>query len=191
MLIIMGVPFAAFASWSHLNRYTRSGTHIRIRKTGITLADFAAPVAMLHLAECRHFIPEHQACSERIESQPFSKFWRIGEACSVNVPQCALGFVVLGEPIYKNTTLWASDTLLLEPLRGAQWRCNWHGASDGSNNTNVAHVWPYEVCARIVCGCQALIRHFIEIRSHLVRKYPSSVEVTCPACRRGVVMEHS
>lgn len=89
----------------------------------------------------------------------------------VNVLQCALGLVVDGQPIYKkNTSPFASSTLLLEPFRGLNCICNAHGALDGCSGnvakTKLAQVWPRETCHRICTGIQRFLGHIR--RSNLV-----------------------
>ena len=78
MLIAMGQCCAALVSWWHLNRYEHPGTHIILRKVGVTLADFAAEVALLQLVGGRHFTIENKMCSEMLKLQQVTKLWQTG-----------------------------------------------------------------------------------------------------------------
>lgn len=73
-----------------------------------------------------------------------------------NVPQCALGLVVDGQPVYKNRPMLASIALCLAPFNGLVCICTSHGTFEGrsgnSVKTQVAQVWFRELCHRICVG---------------------------------------
>ena len=103
-------------------------THNRTRKTSVVIADFAVDNALLQLAGGMHFILEKQACSEM--------GMQTGKVCPVNVPQCALGLVNLGEPVDEHTTSWAPRITLLEPFRGTKLRVTSTGHQKGATRPN-------------------------------------------------------
>ena len=129
-----------------------------------------------------------------------------------NVPQCAFGLMIDGMPIYKNTTLFASSSLLLALVKGVTCIHDSHGTLSGRCGsvvkTKFAQVWPREMCHRICSGIQALIRQ--RRRAYLVhdadmfyptgrgrpRKNPlgivsaEGVIYDCPACMRRLHKRH-
>ena len=64
---------------------------------------------MKQLQAGRHFLIENPAGSELFQLDIYQRLWATGKVVSINIPQCALGLQVHGEPTLKNTTLWASS----------------------------------------------------------------------------------
>ena len=129
----------------------------------------------------------HLACFESI--------WDSGRVVNINVPWCALGLVVHGQPDYKNTPSMASSTLFIEPFRGLTRICPSHGTLDGrcdeTAKAKFAQAWPREMCHTMRIGIQSLIRQLR--RSCLVRGsdacYPADVMAPCRR-RRGRLRKH-
>ena len=138
----------------------------------------------------RHFLIENPAGSEFVHLPCMVRIWNIGQIASCNVLQCNLGLIADGMPINKNTILWASSRLLLEPFRGLVCTCRELGTLKGKlgniAKAKYAQVWPRNMCLRICIGIQAFIRSIR--RNHLV--YEESVSQLYPAAlglprRRG------
>lgn len=94
MLIILGSPCSAFASWSRLNSCLHPDAHIMARRVGVKLADCFAEVVPLQLVGGRHFTIDSPARSEMFKLHSFEEIWRTGQVCSINAPQSASGPVV-------------------------------------------------------------------------------------------------
>lgn len=81
---------------------------------------------------------------------------------STNVPQCALGMTVGGQPTCKNTTFMASSVLLFEPFEEVMCNHESHGTLTGrlgaTEETTFAQVWPRAMCQRICIGIMPLLR---------------------------------
>ena len=127
MVVTMGPPCTAFANWSRLNRVINALSWRKAHADGKRLADFAVEVAFLQLDGHRHFLIENPRGSDIFKLRSFQRLWRTRRCFSMNIPQCALGLVVCGEPILKWTTLWASSPLLLKPFEGLKCTHSSHG----------------------------------------------------------------
>ena len=162
MVVISSPPCTGFGHWSCLGRYIHPGIWPKTRIIDERLAEFAALVRMLQLQTDRHFIVDNFARSELFHLSCFAAIYNIGKCVKVNVPQCALGLVVDGEPICKTTTLMVSSALLADPFRGLECTCRAHGAPEGKTggivDTKFAQVWPRAMCQRTCIGIQTLIR---------------------------------
>ena len=130
-MITMGPPCTSFGSWSHLNRVKYRKTWEESRRIGEALANFAVAVAMKQLSCGRHFLIENPRGSEIFRLPSFERLWKTGRVCKMDIPQCALGLTVLGQPIRKMTTLWASSWILLRPFEGVRCRHKSHGILEG------------------------------------------------------------
>ena len=141
------------------------------------LATSAARVVRLQMSVGRHFLLENPPGSGLFELDCFKSIWAIGKVVPINVPQCALGLVVDGHPIYKHTTLWSSSTLMLKPCLGVQCTNSAHGRLSGSVGGSVriklADVWPRAMCQRICNGIQMLLRERRKVHgAHASDMYP-------------------
>ena len=130
-LIIMGPPCTSFGSWSHLNRKKYRKTWEESRVIGDVLANFVAAVAMKQLPCGRHFLIENPRGSEIFLLPSFQRLLKTGRVCKMHVAQCALGLRVLGEPIRKLITLWASSWILLKPFEGVKCNHRYHRILQG------------------------------------------------------------
>ena len=92
----------------------------------------------------------------------FKQIWASGEVAVVNVPQCVLGFIVDGQPVYKNTTLLASFVLLFKPFAGCRCTHQHHGVLTeivGCVCTiRLTQVWPRAMRQKVCNGIQSLLR---------------------------------
>ena len=88
------------------------------RKVGEISAEFVARTCESRLGTNMHCLVESTAGSELFFSDCFDRLWNTANVVKRNIPQCALGFIVDGQPIYKNTTLFASSIALLDPFKG-------------------------------------------------------------------------
>ena len=212
LVVVLGPPCTGLGHWSHFNRYIRPETLSKSGKVGESLAEFAARICWIQLRASRHFLAENPADSELFHLRCFEELWNIGNVVKRNIPQCALGLLVDGQPIYKNTTLFASSTLLLNPCKGFKCTCSSHGALDGRrwnvDKSKFAQVWPGEMCQRICVGIQALRRQgrraYLVHDSEVVfpvgrcrpRKNPLGIVsrhrviYNCPACMRRLHKSH-
>ena len=111
-----------------------------------------AEVCEEQLKHHRHFVVENPAGSYLYRTQSFMKLWNTGKVFSINFPQCMLGLTVRGDPILKNTTLWWSSWILLEPFEGITCRRAHHGHLEGGNRTKIVQVWPVAMCNRMIAG---------------------------------------
>ena len=170
LVIILAPPCTSFGHWSHLNRVLHPATWRSSRRTGELLVAFAAQGIMLQLYVGRHFWLEDPAGSGIFCLVSFREIWASGRVVAINVPECALGLIVHGQPIYKITTLWASSTSLLKPFQGIRCTHASHGVRTdmlGSvARTKLAQVWPRAMYQRICNGIQMLLRKCR--RAHLV-----------------------
>ena len=95
------------------------GIWSKSRKIGGPLAEFAARICWIQLRVGRHFlVVESPAGSDLFHLQCFEELWNTGNVVKCNIPQCALGLIVDGQPICENTALFASSALLLSPFNG-------------------------------------------------------------------------
>ena len=113
-MITMGPPGTSFGSWSHISRKKYRRTWEDSRRIGEALADCAAAAATKQLSCGRHFLIENPCGSEIFKLPSFEKLWNTRHVCKMHIPQCALGLTVLGQPVRKMTTLWASSWILLK-----------------------------------------------------------------------------
>ena len=212
LVVVLGPPCTSFGHWSHLNQYRYPDTWLKSRWVGETLAKFAARVCWIQLRANRHFLVENPAGSELFHLDCFEQLWTSGRVVKCRVPQCALGLMIDGMPIYKNTTLFASSSLLLAPFKGLACTSAAHGTLSGRcgnvDKTKLAQVWPREMCHRICIGIQALMRQ--RRRAYLLhdadmfyltgrgrpRKNPlgivsaDGVIYDCPACMQRLHKRH-
>ena len=76
----------------------------------------------------------------------------------VSFPQCAVGLTNPEGtlPILKWTTLWSNSPDVLEEFRGLTCTCKEHskmvGTYGGYNRSQLAQIWPMEMCHKIVNG---------------------------------------
>ena len=186
-----------------MNRHLHEETWRKTRNIGVALAGFAAKLCWIQLDAGRHFILENPAGSELFKLSSIAAIFNHEGVVKVNVPQCAMGLRVHGEPILKNTTLMASSLLLLEPFKGVRCTCKYHGELMGGNKTKLAQVWPRGMCLRICIGISNVLR-----KRRLGFAYPlgggrgrprknplgivsrQGVIFDCPACLRRLHKEH-
>ena len=100
---------------------------------------------MIQLTVRRHFVIEKLAGSNMFGLPSFRELWSAQQVVTVNFHQFMSGLRVYNEPIGKNTALWASSPIPLEPLVGvyleAQTKRNWtsfatrHVCQDCGRNT--------------------------------------------------------
>ena len=113
LVIVMGSQLASFGHWSHLNRYVNPNAWSKFRKVGECLAEFAARVCVCttQSGAGRHLLAGNPAGSELFHLSCPEAIWNTGEVAKVDVSKCALGLVVHGQPVYKNTASLASSAL--------------------------------------------------------------------------------
>lgn len=163
LVIILAPPCTSFGHWSHINRILHPEAWRNTRQVGEMLATFAARVVRLQLDVDRHLLLEDPAGSAIFDLELFGKLWKSGKVVSINVFQCALGLVVDGTPIYKNTTLWASNRILLKPFIGVRCMHRHHGRLSGTTASGIARsrlaqVWPRPMCQRTCNDIQTLLQ---------------------------------
>ena len=130
----------------------------------------------------------------------FGALWDICNLVSPNIPQCALGSRVGGDPTYKNTTVLASSILsLLKQFEAVRCIHQRHGTLMGRwrsiSKTKLAQVWPREMCQRMCNDMQPLLRRnrrFIHL--HGSDSYPNGFVGEClrgrpRKCPEGVISE--
>ena len=104
------------------------------------------------------------AGSVRFRLACFEAIWNTGRVVTINVPQCALGFVVDGQRTYTNTALLPSSTSFIAPLKGWQCICKAHGTLDGRcgiiAKAKFAHAWPRDTCHHICTGIRPPVRQW-------------------------------
>ena len=163
LVVVMCPPCAGFGHWSHLSRYIHPETWGKFRKVGECLAAFAAKVCWVRLNCGRHSLVEDLAGSELFRLACFETIWGTGACVTINAPQCALGLMVDGQPIYKNTIALVSGTILLGPFWSVCCTCRAHGALEGylgsTPTTKFAQVWRRGMCLEIVNGIRSRIRN--------------------------------
>ena len=116
LVVVLGPPCTGFGHWSHLNRYIHPEIWSKSSKISETLAEFVARIGWIQLRASRHFLVENPAGSELFHLKCFEELWNTGKVVKRNIPQCALGLIVDGQPIYMNVALFASSTLLLKSI---------------------------------------------------------------------------
>ena len=215
LVIVLAPPCASFGHWTHRNRVLHPATWEETRRVSEILAVFAARVARLQITAGRHLLLENPAGSGLCGLDCFRGIWESGEVVAVNVPQCALGFIVGGQPIYKNTTPQVSSPILLQEFQNFHRTHQRHGLLTGAGGsiarTKLAQIRFRAMCQRICNGIPALFRECRRV--HLVhasdvypvgsprprgrpRKSPIGVEdnargvvYDCPACIGRLHME--
>ena len=167
LVVIMVAPCTFVGHWAHLSRAIHLETWQQSRRIGEILATFAASVCELQMKCHRHFLVENPAGSGIFSLSCCRALWDTGGLVSINVPHCALGPNVGGQPTYKNTAIFASSVSLLKQFEGVQCNHRSHGALMGrwgsETRTKFAQVWPRDMCPRVCIGMQSLLR-----RSRLV-----------------------
>lgn len=161
LVVVLAPPCTPFGHWAHLHRVLHLATWQQSRRIGEILARFAARVVRLPIDARRYFLLENLVGSGLFSLKRSKEIWETGRVAASNAPQCALGFVVDGEPIYKITTLWSSIDLLLKPFIGVRCYHQQHGLLSGkvgrSARTKLAQFWLRPMCQKICNGIQMLL----------------------------------
>ena len=178
------VVILSFGSWANLTRFLHPATWEETRRIGELLATFAARIVRLQIEANRHFVLENPAGSGLFHLECFKRVWESGKVMSINVPQCAFGLVVDGIPVRKDTTLWASNSLLLKLFLGVRCDHQKHRVLSGTTaggvpRTRLAQVWRRQMCQRNCNGIMLLLRECrragrVHAADNFMSMYPTS-----------------
>ena len=110
-VVITGPPRTGFGHWSLLCIYVYIYIYIYIhpdtwsltRQIGEHLVASAARVCKIQSSSGSHLLVENLAGSELFGLPCSQEIWNTDRVVRVNVPQCTLGLMVGGQPVYKNT----------------------------------------------------------------------------------------
>ena len=122
-------------------------------------------MAVEQMKEGRFFFLEQPEGSELFDLRRFLELWQTGEVGRIVFPQCALGLETPDReplPILKWTEVWSNAKELLKPFEHLACDHIVHGDMigmyRGRKRSQLAQVWPPEMCRKIVEGICCLIR---------------------------------
>ena len=170
LVVPLGSPCVVFGHWGHINRSANPEALHQSRNTGEQFAEFAAHICNIQLGAGRHLLVENPVGIELFHPKCFDATFNEGKVVTINAPQCAVGLVVGGQPIYKDTILLASSMSFIGQSKGLKCTCSSHGTREGRcgsvSNTEFVHLWPGEMCQRLRIGILLIIRQ--QRGSHLI-----------------------